>query len=148
MLLALNGSYNMGVKWYSMFGFKKKKNISVKTEWYDLIFAHKLSQWSLVYKNIEFVYQDHNIDLPEKHTLDLYISWIESCKSHIDSKVKEMCENWTDSFIDPSKVHIASIEVESIDRIAVMILGDDTWGDMGYDIWFKNGVIVNEGFGD
>jgi len=29
-----------------------------------------------------------------------------------------------------------------------MILGDDTWGDMGYDIWIERGVIKNEGFSD
>lgn len=50
--------------------------------------------------------------------------------------------------INKSAAHIALIEIEKSGSILVMVLGDDTWGDMGYDICFKDGVIVNEGAGD
>ena len=131
-----------------MFGFKKKPQPSIKTESYTLVCDEKYDGWSLKYRDIEFTYSQVSIDLPKVETLDLYLSWVHSYKDHFEENVKSMCEGWDDVFADPSKYHIAQIEVESQDCIAVMILGDDTWGDMGYDIWIENGVIKNEGFSD
>ena len=59
-----------------------------------------------------------------------------------------MSASWDDVFIDSSSAHVALIEVVGPNRISVMILGDETWGDMGYDVWIENGVIVKEGFGE
>jgi hypothetical protein len=131
-----------------MFGFKKKTRPSIKTEWYIVVYDRKQNRWSLEYKGVEFTYAQANIDLPKIETLDLYLSWVSSYKGHIEENVTSMCKGWDDVFVDPTKWHLAFIEVESPNRIAAMILGDDTWGDMGYDIWLENGVIKNEGFGD
>ena len=131
-----------------MFGLKKKPQPTINTESFSVSYDGKSNYWCLHYRDVEFNFPGVEIDLPSTATLDLYLSWIERHKAHIEDNVKAMCERWEDVFVDPSKYHVALIEVESDYRIAVMILGDDTWGDMGYDIWIEDGAITKEGFGD
>lgn len=131
-----------------MFGRRAKSNPTVIADWFNLEFDQKGQCWTLTYQDIEFSFPGAELTLPERATLDAYIEWVEANRDHIDSQVQEMIASPTDPFIDGSKAHVAQIEVEHPNRIAVMILGDETWGDMGYDLWIENGVIVNEGFGD
>lgn len=132
----------------NMFGFKKKPRSSIKTDSYTVVYDRKKNFWSLEYKGVEFTYAQASIELPKVEILELYLSWVSSHKDYIDKNVRNMCKGWGHVFIDPTKWHLALIDVESLDRVSAMILGDDTWGDMGYDIWLENGVIKNEGFGD
>jgi hypothetical protein len=44
--------------------------------------------------------------------------------------------------------HLACIGVSGADEFSVSYLGDDSWGDLGYDLWFKDGKIIKEGAGD
>lgn len=102
----------------------------------------------LIYKNIEFYFPGSEVVLPKAKDLDVYLSWIDKHQEHIDNEVQEMTCGWHDAFVVPSKSHVACITVESQQSIAVMILGDEILGDLGYDIWFENEHIVNEGFAD
>ena len=131
-----------------MFGINKKSPPKITTTYFDLLYNQKYEQWEIKYKNTEFIFNGNEIEMPSESSLDQYLSWIESHKEHIDKNVKEMVEGWEDVFIDTSKAHIASVEVESSNKITVMILGDETWGDLGYDLWLEDGKIVNEGFAD
>ena len=89
----------------------------------------------------------HEIELPDTEELDTYLKWIEAKREYIEGCVSEMFGD-SEIKINKSAAHIAQIEIEKPGSISVMVLGDDTWGDMGYDLWFKDGVIVNEGAGD
>jgi hypothetical protein len=131
-----------------MFGRKPKAAPTVKTDWFDLVLDQRSKNWTLSYQGIEFSFEGIEVTLPKKSDLDMYIEWVEANREHIDGQVEKLTEPWEDVVIDASKAHVALIEVEGPKRIAVMILGDDTWGDMGYDLWLEDGEIVKEGFGD
>jgi|GEM_PF-6599603 len=129
-----------------MFG-RSKKIPKVTTNAYELTYEFRDEGWNLRYKNISFYFPNHEIRLPETEELDLYIKWIDSKKEHIDRCVAEMFEGW-DVEINKSAAHIAQVVIEKPGNIYVMVIGDDSWGDMGYDLWFIDGVIINEVAGD
>ena len=131
-----------------MFFRKPKAKPTVKTEWSELVFDPKYKQWTLSYQGIEFYFRGSELKLPERSRLDSYIEWVGAHRDHIDRQIKELVGSSTDVYIDVSKAHISMIEVESENRIGVIILGDETWGDIGYDLAIEDGVIVNEGFVD
>ncbi len=130
-----------------LFG-RSKANPKVRSDWFELEFDQKYKCWTLNYRGIEFSFSGTELALPERATLDNYIEWVDARRDHINARVQDMVGPSPDVFIDTSKARIAQIEVERPGRIAVMVLGDDTWGDMGYDLWIENGEIVNEGFSD
>ena len=129
-----------------MFGISKKKPI-VRTKDFVLTYDTKSNDWELVYKSIPFNFPKHDIHMPEVSELDKYLSWVEIHSQHIQNCVKEMFDGY-DEHINISSSHVAQVSIEDPGYISVMVLGDDTWGDMGYDLWIKDGVIINEGAGD
>lgn len=131
-----------------MFGKSTKSKPTVTTDRFKLVFDQKDQSWNLAYREINFLFPGPELTLPTQKTLDTYITWVETNRDHIDEQIEEMVSSWTDVQINASAAHIASIEVERADRIVVMILGDDTWGDVGYDLWIENGSITKEGFAD
>lgn len=131
-----------------MFGRKSKSKPRVITNSFEMVYDQKHNWWTFIYQNIEFTKRGEEILLPELQALDIYISWVGEHQKHIDEKVADMAKSWEDEFIDISKAHVASVEIEAPNRIAVMVLGDDTWGDLGYDLWIEDGKIINEGFAD
>lgn len=131
-----------------MFRRKEKKAPTVKSESFDLAWDQKYGCWTLSYKGIEFSFKGAEITLPRTSDLDTYIGWVDANQEHIDRQAKRLAEPWEDVHIDATKAHVAQIEVETPSTIAVMILGDESWGDMGYDVWIENGSIIKDGFGD
>ena len=129
-----------------MFG-KNKLVPKITTDDYVLSYEVKDKAWSFVYKNVSFYIPSHEIELPKVNDLNTYLNWVELKKEHINICVSTMFAGWGEE-INLSAAHIAQIEIEKINCISVMILGDSTWGDMGYDLWFKDGEIINEGAGD
>ena len=127
-----------------MFGKKPRSRPTVTTAQFKLEFDQKYQEWTLAYRDINFVFKGAEISLPEQKTLDAYIAWIDSNRGHIDRQIEDMFSSCTDVHVNESAARIASIEVERPERIVVMILGDDTWGDMGYDLWIENGTITRE----
>ncbi len=130
-----------------LFG-KSKPNPKVRSDWFELEFDPKYRCWALTYRGIEFSFSGAELNLPERATLDSYIDCVDSKRDHIDARIDDLIDPSADVFIDKTKARIAQIEVERTERIAVMVLGDETWGDLGYDLWIENGQIVKEGFGD
>ena len=127
--------------------FGKKKVPKVTTSAFELTFNVRNEHWTLNYKDIPFYFSSHEILLPETEELDQYIEWTNSIKRHIDECVLEMFEGW-DNPVNTSVAYIAQVEIEAPGKIAIMVLGDETWGDMGYDLWVKDGCIVDEGASD
>ena len=132
----------------TVFGRKPKATPTVKSDWFDLVLDYGSSSWTLTYQGIKFSFRGVEIVLPKKSDLNTYIGWVEQNQEHIDNQVQRLTESWNDVVLDASKAHVAMIEVEGPRNIAVMILGDQSWGDVGYDLWIEDGTIVKDGFGD
>jgi len=128
----------------------KKLVPTIITPDFNLTYDAKNSYWCLFHKNIEFNFEGSEVNLPTLNLLNEYLSWVESVQSHIDQNIKEMVNEMgvAGEFMDATKAYLALVTVESINKISILILGDESWGDMGYDIWIEGGVIMNEGFGD
>jgi len=129
--------------------FKKKNKITpivkfngitaeIEKDWSDL-------SWKFTYKKIEFNTEDHILNIPSTDELDEYLAWIEKNKTHIEKSITETMKEWGGN-INAAKV--AAITIENKNKISVLYLGDDTWGDMGGDFIIENGNIVNEGWAD
>lgn len=131
-----------------MFGRKPKASPTIRSDWFVLTFDQKDERWTLTYRDTDFCFTGAEVALPERALLDSYLGWIEANREHIDRQVRDMAVAHADVHVDPQKAHVASVDVESPNRIVVMVLGDETWGDIGYDLWIEDGVIVKEGFGD
>ena len=57
-------------------------------------------------------------------------------------------DNSDDSIVSFNNARVSLITVENEFEFSASILGDESWGDMGYDIWYRGEEIINEGFGD
>jgi len=57
-------------------------------------------------------------------------------------------DNSDGSIVNFNNARVSLITVENEFEFSASILGDESWGDMGYDIWYRGGEIINEGFGD
>ena len=132
-----------------MFFSRNKQPLEIKTPDYIIKYESRDKSWTLSYRDIEFIYRSRSIELPDIETLDKYISWISTHQKLIDINVKEMLTGWAS---DPDSAfeatHVAIIEVDEPEKIEVMILGNEDWGDMGYDLTIENGQITMDGFGD
>ena len=132
-----------------MFFLRNKQPLEIKTSDYIIKYESRDKNWTLSYRGIEFIYRSRSIELPDIETLDKYISWISTHQKLIDLNVKEMLTGWAshpDSAFEAT--HVAIIEVDEPEKIEVMILGNEDWGDMGYDLTIENGQITMDGFGD
>lgn len=127
-----------------MFG-RRKSVPKIVTDDFELSYVD--NSWSFEYQSIPFSVLGHEINLPTLRDLNNYLDWVNKHKEYIDIQVAAAFKGW-DKNINLSAAHIAHIEIENNDSISVMILGDSSWGDMGYDLWFKSGDIVNEGASD
>jgi hypothetical protein len=103
-----------------------------------------------MYKDIDFYIKGTEINVPTTQYLDHLILKVQEQKPRIDTLINEMAKGWEEEgiSINKSAAHIALIGIENERSFSASILGDDSWGDIGYDIWFENGKITNEGFGD
>lgn len=132
-----------------LFG-KKKSNPKVKFTKFDLEFDLKSQNWKLQYKDIEFYFERTEIKKPTIQNLDDLISKVREHESRIEKLIYDMAKEWKEEgiTINKSAAHIALISIENEKLFSASILGDDSWGDIGYDIWFENGKVLNEGFAD
>ena len=131
-----------------MFGKRNKPNPSVSMDWAELTYDSKIGGWALSYRDVHFDFPGPQLRMPDKAKLDIYLDWIERHREHIDQQVAAMAAGFDDVYVNADAAHVASIEIEQPNRIVVMILGAESWGDMGYDLWIENGEIVNQGFAD
>jgi len=125
-----------------MFFSRNKQPLEIKTPDYIIKYESRDNNWTLSYRDIEFIYRSRSIELPDIETLDEYISWVSTHQKLIDINVKEMlsrCASDPDSAFEAR--HVAIIEVDEPEKI-------EDWADMGYDLTIENGQITMDGFGD
>ena len=101
--------------------------------------------WKFKYKDVDFYTEGHIFEIPTIENLDKYLSWINENKKKIQANVSAVLEGWggtVDSAI------IGGITIQNQNKISVLFVGDENWGDMGGDFVIENGVIVDETWGD
>jgi hypothetical protein len=127
--------------------FKPKKipRVSVGNIVYS--YSSKGNCWVFSYEGISFTLYGELLVIPDVSSLNGYIDLVRKRFLEIKSRIEELKETWGDE-LNAKSAHISMISIENNYEFSASILGDETWGDLGYDMWFKNGVIVNEGFGD
>lgn len=131
-----------------MFGRKKKLPPRARGEFFDLAFDERHDLWTLRFRGTDFLVDGRQVDLPAIADLERYLGWIDAHRSHIDAQVADMAAAWTEEGVDASRARIASIAVEAPGRILVTVLGDETWGDLGYDLRIDHAEIIDESVSD
>ena len=130
---------------------RKSPPLEIITPDYVISYNDRHKHWSLNFKGIEFIWNERRIKLPKCEKLEEYISWVNNHEVLINTNVKEMLKGWigdlnlNDAF---KATHVSMIEIENAEKIQVTILGNDDWGDMGYDLTIEKGEITMDGFGD
>ncbi|MGB2738922.1 MAG: hypothetical protein WBC60_00025 [Cognaticolwellia sp.] len=132
-----------------LFGRKKEPLILV-TDNFTVTVDIKSNQWFLDYRNVEFNFESAKLVLPTTEKLDEYISIVEKKLPFVVEEMKLLTngDNSDGSIVNFNNARVSLITVENEFEFSASILGDESWGDMGYDIWYRGGEIINEGFGD
>lgn len=127
--------------------FKSQKVLRVRSG--NIIYSYLTARncWEFLYEDITFTLTGELLVLPEVSKLNEHISLVKKRFVEIEAQIEELKEAWGDE-INTKSAHISDISIENDIECSATILGDETWGDLGYDIWLRKGVIVNEGFGD
>ena len=88
--------------------------------------------------------------MPDVEGLDQYIALVETRRPVAQREIEEYAKLSAQDgvTINTSCTRIATIAVENEQKFSASILGDETWGDLGYDVWFENGVVVADGMAD
>ncbi len=123
---------------------KKKQAPTVKLD--GMVFKFDLSaqSWETEYEGIFVSVDGAGLELPVKPKLNDILKVVAAHGAHIDNAIDEMM--WEG--MNKGSAHLACIGISGDNEFSVSYLGDVTWGDLGYDLWFKDGKIINEGAGD
>jgi len=125
--------------------FWKKKEIPiVKFDGHEFKYDSSNKMWSFDDDGVSIYIDGSALTLPVNQLLVSFRKILNKYQEHIDSRIDEMV--WDE--MNRSSARLACIEISNTNEFSVSYLGDESWGDLGYDIWFKNGEIINEGAAD
>jgi len=127
-----------------MLFWKKKEAPTVELDGIVFKFDPSAQSWETDYEGVLVTIEGTALKLPIKSKIHDILKVIAAHETHIDKMVDEMM--WKG--MNRSSAHLACISISNVNEFSASYLGDETWGDLGYDLWFKDGKIINEGAAD
>lgn len=105
--------------------------------------------WEFTYQGVEFSSFSTKLVLPAKAELDSILGTITSLKPEMRKRLAEELSAWEGTKLDDGESYYLDVKDYVTDKSFIVTWCDGaSWGDLGVDFTIKDGVIVDESWGD
>lgn len=134
-----------------LFSRSKKNEVtpSITVDGIEVFYDPKQEEWLFFYRDNDFLAYCPKLQMPSRDQLDSILSEIETLKPEMIERLREGWKVWEEVSVNDGETYSINIEQLADEGVfEVWWRGGETWGDMLIAFKIKDGIILEEEWGD